>query len=395
DKDAAKDSDEKAAEEATTEKVIAEDRSEPTLVNSMEKDVLGEIANISMGSAATTLSALVGKKVDITTPKVSVSTIEEIKEKYSDAYFILKVNYKKGLEGANIMILHTYDVGIIVDLMMGGDGTNPPAELNDIHLSAVSEAMSQMMGTSSTSVSQLVNKRIEIFSPIFKVSTFDDDELFEQDDEKVVFIRFQLEIADLVDSEMIQILPIPFAKAIVNEIMNINMSNLTEMSPAANTEATPAAASAPSKKGKSAPPAPEVQPVPAPAAAAAIPTDPVVAKATPGSTGPGKNIEIAPVQFPDLSASGNTKNDLPNIDLIMDIALQLSVELGRTNKKIKDILELTNGSIIELDKLAGEPVDILINGKLLAHGEVVVIDENFGVRVTGIISPEERVKSLR
>ncbi|HPZ70597.1 MAG TPA: flagellar motor switch phosphatase FliY [Peptococcaceae bacterium] len=293
------------------------------------------------------------------------------------------------------MILQTYDVGIIVDLMMGGDGTNPPAELNDIHLSAVSEAMSQMMGTSSTSVSQLVNKRIEIFSPIFKVSTFDDDELFEQDDEKVVFIRFQLEIADLVDSEMIQILPIPFAKAIVNEIMNINMSNLTEMSPAANTEATPAAASAPSKKGKSAPPAPEVQPVPAPAAAAAIPTDPVVAKATPGSTGPGKNIEIAPVQFPDLSASGNTKNDLPNIDLIMDIALQLSVELGRTNKKIKDILELTNGSIIELDKLAGEPVDILINGKLLAHGEVVVIDENFGVRVTGIISPEERVKSLR
>jgi flagellar motor switch protein FliN/FliY len=83
-----------------------------------------------------------------------------------------------------------------------------------------------------------------------------------------------------------------------------------------------------------------------------------------------------------------------NIGLLMDVDLQLSVELGRTYKKIRDVLDFTTGSVIELDKLAGEPADILINGKLLAKGEVVVIDENFGIRVTEIISPEERIKYI-
>lgn len=347
-------------ENNATENVAAENTAASVSLSPMDKDVLGEIANISMGSAATTLSAILGKKIDITTPTVNVTTLSEVKEKYADTYFILTVNYKSGLEGTNMFILQTHDVGIIVDLMMGGEGTNPTEELGDIHLSAVSEAMNQMMGTSSTSVAQLINKRIEIFSPTFKITTIDDN-IFEFDAEEAVLISFQLYIEGLVDSQMLQILPIPFAKKIVEEILQGNMSSSDGKEESAKAENVTIHEKNEVKKQ------------------AVVPN----------------SVEIAPAQFTAFGEESSVKTDLPNLDLIMDIGLQLSVELGRTKKRIKDILELTNGSIIELDKLAGEPVDILVNGKPLAHGEVVIIDENFGVRVTGIISPEERVRSLK
>lgn len=346
-------------ENNTTEDVATENTAASGSLSPMEGDVLGEITNISMGSAATTLSAILGKKITITTPTVSVTTISEVKEKYVDTYFILTVNYKTGLEGSNMFIMQTQDVGIIVDLMMGGEGTNPPVELGDIHLSAISEAMNQMMGTSSTSISQILNKQIEIFSPTFKIATIDD--IFDADAEEAVMISFQLYIEGLVDSNMLQILPISFAKKIVEEILQSNISSTDGNAESLKVENVTIPEKKAMKKQANVP----------------------------------NSVEIAPAQFTAFHEDTNVKTDLPNLDLIMDIGLQLSVELGRTKKRIKDILELTNGSIIELDKLAGEPVDILVNGKPLAHGEVVIIDENFGVRVTGIISPEERVRSLK
>ena len=103
---------------------------------------------------------------------------------------------------------------------------------------------------------------------------------------------------------------------------------------------------------------------------------------------------VQAAQFTPLATAPVQVNEA-NIGLILDVPLQVTVELGRTKKSIKDILELSNGSIVELDKLAGEPVDIHVNGKLLAKGEVVVIDENFGVRITDIVSPEERAARLQ
>jgi flagellar motor switch protein FliN/FliY len=333
------------------------------LLSTMEIDVLGEFATISMGNSITTLSALIGKKINISTPQVQVTTIDSLKERYPQSYFMLKVQYKKGLEGTNMLILQTYDVGVIVDLMMGGDGSNPPEELSEIHFSAISETMNQMMGASSTSTAQIINTQIDTSPAEYRIVTLDEPALFEENTEEVVSILYQLNIEGLVDSEILQILPISTAKIIVDEVIQHNVPAIpTEENEKSN-------AVKPQSSSKNTLPKEEIASI--------------------------RNVEISPAKFHDFMRTEPVKNEPPNLDLIMDIGLQLSVELGRTHKKIKDILELTNGSIIELDKLAGEPVDILVNGKLLAHGEVVVIDENFGVRVTGIISPEERVRSLR
>lgn len=334
----------------------------------VEKDALGEIANISMGSAATTLSSLLGKKVDITTPQIVITTIEKIREEYPQTYVTVDVNFTNGLEGANVFIIHTYDAGIIVDLMMGGDGSNPALELNEMHLSAISEAMNQMMGTSATSLSQILNKRIEISAPFLDVAKFQEKSVIGDSSSKVIKIAFHVAIEGLVESEMMQILPISFARSMVSELFKKN--NLDDYQPEKKVEQD--------KKVKT--------------------NDSISDNHAVHTTAPmasPSHVDVFPAQFTTFQDETVSSKPQTNLDLLMDIGLQLSVELGRTNKKIREILELNKGSIIELDKLAGEPVDILINGKLLAQGEVVVIDENFGVRVTGIISPTERVQNLK
>lgn len=348
----------------------------------MEQDTLGELANISMGAAATTLSALLGKRVEITTPRVELTTIENIKAHYTKSYIIVDVNYNKGLKGKNVLIIHTYDAGVIVDLMMGGDGSQPPIELNDLHLSAVSEAMNQMMGSSCTSLSQILGKRIDIQPPVLGMYALQDHDFLEKDVDRVVKISFRVVIQDLIDSEMMQLLPIPFSKGLAEEMIAKN--DLTKYQPA---EKKAPALQAMAETGREKP-YKIITEGPPPVSADFTPT----ASVRPAAV--QDQVIVSAAQFsqitPEVTAAGK-----PNLDLILDVGLQMSVELGRTHKKIKDILELTVGSVLELDKLAGEPVDILINDKLLARGEVVVIDENFGVRVTEILSPADRVKNLK
>lgn len=343
--------------------------SESDALTSLERDTLGELANISMGSAATTLSALLGKKVEITTPSISIASIKQMKEEYPTPYVIVDVNYTTGLTGSNVLIIHTYDAGVIVDLMMGGDGSNPPMELNDLHLSAVSEAMNQMMGASCTSLSQMLSKRIDINPPVLDLSQL--SERLQFGDDTVVKISFHVQIQGLVDSEMMQLLPIPFAKDIVAELLSKN--DLTKYQPdkkPAENEFT----KKPNLREET--------------------KLPLSGGAEPPRNGQHQ-VPVATAQFSSLVQEAAPAAVPTNLELILDVGLQLSVELGRTQKKIKEILELNVGSIVELDKLAGEPVDILVNGKLLAKGEVVVIDENFGVRVTEILSPIDRVRNLR
>ena len=353
------------------------------VLTDVERDALGEIGNISMGSAATTLSVLLGHKVSITTPSVSVATMNIIQKQYPMPYLIVEVGYTIGIEGNNVLAIQAQDAAIIADLMMGGDGTNPDTEINEIAMSAVGEAMNQMMGTVATSLSTMFNKKIDISPPKVNLIDFGSEdkvtELVGKDD-PVVRTSFRMEVDGLIDSEIMQILPVPVAKEMVEALTS-----------GATGEAEPApepAAPAPAPT-----PAPAAAPAPTPAPAAA-PAPAAGLYGTAMQPHVATNVPVQSAQFTPLNAQPVQVNDA-NIGLILDVPLEITVELGRTRKSIKDILELTNGSIVELDKLAGEPVDIQVNGKFLAKGEVVVIDENFGVRITEIASPAERAAKLQ
>ena len=359
------------------------------LLSDIEKDALGEIGNISMGSAATTLSVLLGHKVSITTPAVSIDTMAMIKDQYPMPYLIVEVGYTVGINGNNILAIQASDASIIADLMMGGDGTNPPEELNEIHMSAVGESMNQMMGTVSTSLSTMFNKKIDISPP--KVSLIDfgtEDQVTKLVDqnEPLVKVSFRMEVDGLIDSEIMQILPVDVAKEMVDFLMHTGEDD--------EPEEAPAPAPAPAAPAPAPTPAPAPQAPPAMAAAPAMMPQAAAMPAYGMQAKVASNVPVQPAQFTPLSSEPVSVNDA-NIGLILDVPLQVTVELGRTKKSIKEILELSNGSIVELDKLAGEPVDIHVNGKLLAKGEVVVIDENFGVRITDIVSPLERTQKLQ
>lgn len=402
-------SDSASNEEASS--VLSDD-----LLSSMEKDALGEIGNISMGSAATTLSVLLGHKVNITTPTVSVDTMSTIQNQYPMPYLVVEVGYVIGINGNNILAIQASDASIIADLMMGGDGLNPQEELTDIHMSAVGEAMNQMMGTVATSLSTMFNKKIDISPP--KVNLIDlgaEDKITDlvNNDEPVVKTSFRMEVDGLIDSEIMQILPLDVAKEMVSFLMGGGAEAEAQEAPAPAPEPAPAPV-APEPAPVAADPAPAA-PAPQPAASqyAAPPQPPQYAAPTqqPQYTAPPMGAQ--PVYAPPAYANNVVSSGVPvqnaqfapltnepvevnaaNISLIQDVPLQVTVELGRTKKSIREILEFSTGSIIELDKLAGEPVDIHVNGQLTAKGEVVVIDENFGVRITEIVSPMERVQSL-
>ena len=355
-------------------------------ITDLERDALGEIGNISMGGAATTLSVLLGRKVSITTPTVSVSNLKALKEKYPVPFLVVEVGYSIGIEGNNVLCIQAKDAAIIADLMMGNDGTNPDQELSELHMSAVSECMNQMMGSVATSLSSMFNKKVDITPPVVTLVDLGTEEVVSKLLDKVdpiIQASFRMEVDGLIDSEIMQLLPVDVAKEMVDALMN-------QQPDVDNEEEAVAAAAAPPPPAA----APAAAPPPAaPAAAAAAPAN-YGYGAQPMQPHVASNVPVQSAQFTPLSSVPVQVNDA-NIGLILDVPLQVNVELGRTKKSIKDILDLTKGSIVELDKLAGEPVDIMVNGKYLAKGEVVVIDENFGVRITEIVSPLERAARLQ
>jgi len=341
----------------------------------IERDAMGEIGNISMGSAATTLSILLDRRVSITTPKVSISNLREIKEQYPLPYVVIEVGYTHGLLGGNLLAMQERDTAIIADLMMGGDGSNPPSEMNELYMSAVTEAMNQMMGSTATAMSTVFKKKVDISPPKVNVMNFADNPSISNltsDDQSVVRVSFRMEVEGLIDSEIMQVLSIDFAREMVSSLM-----------------------------GSIQPPAlkPVIKEVLPVKEEVFSPKNSTQNFSLPSENMPSKsqyqqNVTVQPVQFAPLTVNSLPVSD-PNISLIMDVPLQVTVELGRTRKLIRDILELVPGSIIELDKLAGEPVDVLVNGKLIAKGEVVVIDENFGVRITEIVSQLDHANNLQ
>lgn len=395
-----------------------------------EQDALGEIGNITFGSAATALSTLLGKKVDITTPKVSIITRSEFEEAFPKPHVAVHVQYVDGFQGINSLVIKIRDAQVIADLMLGGEGEPKDEELNEIHISAVQEAMNQMMGSSATSMSTIFNRFVNISPPGIDILNMSSGEGVGSlpDDETLIQISFRLKIGDLIDSTIMQLLPVPFAKDMVTMLLG-DVSQADQEAAVTSTVTPPKPAAAP-EPAPAAPPVQQQMPAPDPGGIPpqytpqGIPPYPGMPEggyyyppagmpaygmppygmppqgmpypqAPPQNSAPNRNVNVQPVQFANLSAGAFGNIDENNLNLLMDIPLRVTVELGRTQKQIKDILEMSQGSIIELDKLAGEPVDILVNNKLIAKGEVVVIDENFGVRVTDIVSQWDRIQKLQ
>ena len=357
-------------------------------LSEQEMDTIGEVANISMGSAATTLFSLVNKKVEISTPVVSETDWAGLAAGYDNACVVVRIGYTKGLDGSNILVLKEDDVKVITDLMMGGDGTNIDGEISELHLSAISEAMNQMMGASATSLSSMLNKMVDISPPsatLTDLTAIDPGEIDQFLTQNFVRIAFKMEIGDLVNSEMMQLYPISLSKEMCSAVLN-NME--TDSNSTVDDGVAPTPAPAPA----AAAPAPE--PAPAPAVGAAPPPMPQMdpnmmqgqpMMAPPYMYAPQPTVNVQPAQFTPFGPGFSAQFAQENIDLILDVPLEVTVELGRTNKTIQDILDFAPGTIIELNKIAGEPIDVLVNGKYVAKGEVVVIEESFGVRITEII----------
>ena len=385
------------------------------LLTATEIDAIGEIANISMGSSATTLFSLVNRKVNITTPTVSLANWNTMIAEYERPCVFIQIKYTVGLDGSNILILKEKDVKIITDLMMGGDGTNIDGELGELHLSAISEAMNQMMGSSATSLSTMLGKMIDISPP--EASLVDLTEL-KRPEEIAQFlsgtfckIAFNMQIEDLVESTILQLYPIEFAKSLYDTFINQQLGGEPEPAPAP----PPAPAPAPempqmnmgmpqqmdmsqmnmgmmpqqqmdmSQMNMGMMPQMQMQQMPQMNMGMMMPQQQMPQMNMGMSPQQMQMPNVQPAQFQNFSDNYGMANAPENIGLIMDVPLEVTVELGRAVKSISEILDFSPGTIIELDKIAGEPIDVLVTGKFVAKGEVVVIEESFGIRVTEII----------
>lgn len=357
-----------------------------------EMDAIGEISNICMGTASTTMYSLVNQKVTITTPKVTISTWDELVKEYEKPCVFITISYREGIEGNNVLILGEDDVKVITDLMMGGDGTNLVDELSELHLSAICEAMNQMMGSSATSLSSMLNQKVDISPPSAELVDFADEidgsKFGSFKSRPFVKVFFKMEIGELVDSSIMQLYPIELARELFQKFTS------TQEAETSSKETTQSSVKPEEKQ-----PVGTQQPAMDMGSTMAAASQPMMGQPMMGQPMmgqpmqgipygygmPQQDVNIQPVQFQPFNAGVNPITQQENIDLIMDVPLEVTVELGRTSKSIKEILEFGPGTIIELDKIAGEPIDVMVNGKLVAKGEVVVIEENFGIRVTDII----------
>lgn len=437
-------------DEEEADSVITQDVAE--FLSPFEQDALGEIGNISFGSAATALSTLLSQKVDITTPTVSVVNVNELESEFPIPHVAVHVEYTDGFKGINLLVIRMEDAAVIADLMMGGDGRPENTEMSELHISAVQEAMNQMMGSAATSMSTIFNQFINITPPgidVMDLAQGKGGDSFSEDDSPLVKVSFRLKVGEhgeLIDSNIMQLLPLSFAKKMIDRLIGgsedeaaaaaveaIEMPSIPAISqPAPSTQQTQPEPMQMPPVAPPMPPAPDASAMQQPMyqqppmgyalppmgypgqpmypdyyAQHAMPPgytpyppayqQPPMAPPAPQHFGsPAANqANVTPAQFAPLGGAPMYAGDEQNLNLLLDIPLQVTVELGRTKKLIREILDLSAGSIIQLDKLAGEHVDILVNNKLIAKGEVVVIDENFGVRVTDIISQIDRVQKLQ
>ncbi len=397
--------------DSSEEEVVEEVKYEPSFkLDKDEEDAIGEVGNISLGSSSTALSTLLSKEVQITTPKVEVYNYDSfLKLVGTEEKVLIQIEYRTGFVGLNVLLIDKKDAALIGDLMMGNDGSSPPEELDDLYLSAVSEAMNQMMGSSATALAGMFSKEVDIMPPKLTVTGTDNlketTSFFKENDEFIT-VAFDMEIENLIKTKIYQVMAVKFAKNLINELFESMGANETtkkveekvvekkeeevkyqqgNMSSSSNTAYV--------AQGQMGGQTENVQPN--------FDQNMMMQQMMQQMmmqqqmmNNQQQNVNVQPAEF--MTFGKNKIREMhSNMDMIMDVPLQVTVELGRTRMLIKEILDLGPGSIVELDKLAGEPVDILVNNKLIAKGEVVVIDESFGVRITDIISKMERMNKVQ
>ena len=382
--------------------------------SSYEIDAVGEILNISMGSAATAVSELLNAKVWITTPQVSVVKAADLNYDRLEPAICVKIVYVSGISGQNMMVLKQDDVQLILNQLMGNPlVVSPDFEFDEMNISAVSEVMNQMMGASATALSDLLGISVDISTPTpYLIEQTNFCQLAELDpDETIVAVTFNLSVDGVMNSEFMSVMSVDLAKSLSDKMIEKFHGDEAEAqpdkqpAPAPAAQPTPAAPqSAPAPAPQPAAPAPQPDPAqgmaqtqqPAPGA---YPYPPQGQPAYPGygyqnqyaaygaypPPVPPVNIQNAQLHQFDAMDFGLPTDQQDNLKLLMGVPLEISVEIGTAKRKVKDILEFTQGTIIELERQAGAPVDVVVNGNLIARGDVVVIDDNFAVRITEIV----------
>ena len=385
----------------------------------MEIDAIGEILNISLGSSATSVSQLLGQQVNITTPEVKLMKTEEFDIDLYEPAIGVEINYVQGLSGSNILILKEADVKVIVGLLLQTDFSDREFVLDEMNIGAICEVMNQMMGAAATALSQFLNRQINISPPnSFAVSSSEQfREKYLKDEGNCVAVYFDLTIGDMVRSKFINVMRVDLAKELISNfaVDGQPAAPSAPAAPAASAAAQPApivpAASpaAPAEVQPAAPAAAPAVPAAPPAVpAAAQPAAPVAAPAAAQPAPPyqtvlpaqtpyyspaaaqAPNYSVANAVYPsfDQAKSSLTHDESSNLNMIMSVPLQITVEIGRTTKKIKEILDFSSGTIVELNRQAGSQVDVFVNGKAIARGNVVVVDDNYGVRITEVMNSE-------
>ncbi|NLT98807.1 MAG: flagellar motor switch phosphatase FliY [Christensenellaceae bacterium] len=355
-----------------------------------EKDALGEIGNICMGTSATALSTMLDKRVTITTPMVTLIRGNEYLNEFERPVVTTEVQYIQGIDGNTVFLLKKEDALQITSVLLGGDD-----QVEELYISAISEVMNQMVGAASTALADLIHTNVNISPPVTReISPDEDEERSRHSNEIFIRINFRLEIEGLLTSSIMQLLPYDFGKKLAQWL--ITPGELPK-APAQKQPESPATAPAVSAMGYSSSAMEYTAPPIEHAAAPATEHTAASVKESPTKPNDKQKVELKAVKYQSFSdpdpaefSMTHTGYDKNNIGLIIDVPLQVTVLLGKTKKSIKEILELGQGSIIVLDRLAGEMVDILVNGKMFARGEVVVIDDNYGVRITELTNSEKR-----
>ncbi len=318
----------------------------------IEADTVSEIGNISMGAAATALSMLLDRRVTITAPRVSLTTAQEIKAQYPVPCVVVSVRYLHGLNGDNVLIIRERDAKLIAGLMMG-EPDRPPQQLDEISISAVAEAMNQMMGSTATAMSEMFRRSIDISPPevVYKDLAGEEAKINGRlESEPLVLVSFSLHVDDLLDSELIQLLPVDFARQMAGELMEL-LSIPYPASPSDKADA------------------------PSPAVPQAVAPE------------PQQTSKPQPAAVPEKFSAAEWQGSFVPLDLIRDIPVRISGVFGRRMLTLRELLNLTGGAVVELDAQAADPVEILANGKLVARGEVVLVGENYGLKIIEIIKP--------
>jgi flagellar motor switch protein FliN/FliY len=330
------------------------------VLTDIEKDVLGEVGNISMGSAATALSDMIGKKVNITTPIISVTTLKKMRDSFEIPNIALEIKYVAGITGKNVLLMKVSDAAVVANLMMGGTGQLEVQTLSEIEESAVSEAMNLMMGSAATAMATMFSRKVDISPPKSKIWGSMTSEMSEdiQEEEEVIQVAFKLNIENLVDSAIMQVMSMETCKKIVSI-----MTGTETIDEPANIVIESKQDAVEKMKEQ------------------ALVKEDANITTNHSSDNDFSNNKATKVEYKEFNSSNNISK---NTCSLLDVPLNIQVVLGNAERSVKEIMNFNNGTLLELNQLADQPVELHVNGKIIAYGEVVIVNDNLAINIIDI-----------